>query len=593
MQDDKGIQLISPINQQSKEESQRKTITFPRTAENVSRIISMIPIPRDSKKFPQIKIILVLVAIQRLALYTLLNFQLNLDNVGFISHRCNLSKWNGEHDSILTFACSFLFAPIAGLLADWKFGRHRVLSFGLAMSFLGYSLLGFLFSLQLFSNDAICGAFFFFYYLSILIIVIGSSSFNAVIIPYGVDQMKEASVITTLPSYFHWYFFFINLGALLAGAGGVYHYSDNVNARLEILGYVFGAILLSFLSVLLFKISSMLGWLLPSPPQGNPLEKIIGVTKNAISIRISKRNTFDIYHKTKPLMDYAKSSLGGSYTFEQVEDVKTFFSMVLVLLSLALYFSEEYLSVNYYILQGYGFLNSYASIAPILISKVGIIASLITIVVLEFTILGRKFYRFLPRILHRFTLGFPLAIISILIAAILEYAQKTPCIFQDLHHNVSNSPPHPPMSKANDSFVYLQIFQYIVISISEVFVTVGSIEWVYAQSPEYLRAFTYGIFESVIGLGTFMPFIFNILIYKITCRDIDNGDGCAACWVYEPSCVRNGYCYSAYYFFTTILLMSIVAIIIFLLISFWYKPRMRQKLRGFQNFSSTTRPTVC
>ena len=581
---DRNIPLIARINTQTDENTQKK---IPESKlRKFCGLLRKIPIPRNSEKFPQIKILLILVAIERFSLFSILNFQLNLVETGLLGEVCHRKNWTGQEDSILTYAFSFLFAPIAGLLADWKFGRDRVLSFGLFMQFIGYATLGIIFSNQIFNNTTVCSVFYVFYYLSLLLIVIGCSSFNAVIIPYGVDQMREASVITTIPSYFHWYYFFINLGSFFSISSFPY-YENTLRYRFLIILNVFGAIILSFTALLLFKIPSIFGWLIPTPSQGNPVVKIYRVVINAINNRIRKHKQIDVYQKKKSLLDYAKFSNGGRYTFERVEDVKTFFSMLLVLFSLTWYYLEEFLDVQLYELQGDGFLFSYKSKTPIYISKVGAITSMVTIILLEYTTLGRKLYRVLPRILQRFIIGFPLATLSIFFATILEYVHKSPCIAAGIHHNTSSG--IPMLTTGHRYLAYLQICQYSLLSISEVLVTVGSIEWVYAQSPEYLRAFTYGIFESVIGLGTLLPFVSTIVLKYITCGVSEDGEWCPDCWVYTPTCVTKQYCYSTNYLFTVILATSVLSLVAFLLISCWYKPRMRQKLHGFQSFSVTNK----
>lgn len=582
MEDEKGIPLISRVNTQ-KDESSKKSAPQSKS-QKLTNALKSFPVPRDSGKFPQIKIVLILVAIQRFALYSILNFQLTVTKTGLLGRDCELDNWSGKEDSIVTYVCSFLFAPIAGLLADWKFGRHRVFSFGLVMQFIGYSALGVIFSNQIFINTTNCTVFHTAYYLSLLCVVIGCSSFNAVIIPYGVDQMREASVITTIPSFFHWYFFFINVGGLLA-LGGIEQQSHKLQDRLLAIVNVFLAIFSSFFAVLLYKISSTVGWLGPSPPQGNPLGKIYRVVKNAIGNKIDKHKQIDIYQQKKSLLDFAKHSNGGKFSFEQVEDVKTFFSMLLVLIALTLYYSGDYLDVNLYIVQADSFIYN-SSHLPIFVSKIGPITAMLFIVVLEYTTLGRKLYRVLPRILHRFLIGFPLAILSVLFATILDYIHKAPCIAASLHSNVSSE--IPTLSDGYDYLAYLQVFQYSMLNLSEVLVTVGSIEWVYAQSPEYLRALTYGLFESIIGFGTSVPFIFSIFVFSLTCQGADSGVGCPSCWMFVQNCIDNHFCSSSEYYLTVILVASVLSLVIFLLISCWYKPRMRQRVRGFQSFSSTT-----
>ena len=583
MEDEKGIPLISRVNTQNDETVKKPTLQS--NCKKLTNLFRRIPIPRDSGKFPQIKVVLLLVAIQRFALYSVLNFQLTVAKTGLLGRDCELENWSGEEDSIATYVCSFLFAPIAGLLADWKFGRHRVFSFGLLMQFIGYSALGVIFSNQIFINTTNCYVFHTAYYLSLLCVVIGCSCFNAVVVPYGVDQMREASVITTIPSFFHWYYFSICLGGLLA-FGGVEQQSHKLIDRLLAIINVFLAIFSSFAAVLLFKFSSTFGWLGPSPPQGNPLGKIYSVVKDAIGNKIDKQKQIDIYQQKKSLLDFAKHSNGGKFSFEQVEDVKTFFSVLLVLLALSWYYSGDYLDVNLYLVQGNSFINNYSSHLPILISKIGPITAMILIIILEYTTAGRKLYRVLPRILHRFLIGFPMAILSILFATILDYIHKSPCIEASLHSNISSG--IPTLTDGNDYLMYLQVFQYGLLNLSEVLVTVGSIEWVYAQSPEYLRALTYGIFESVIGFGSSLPFIFKIFMSYLTCQDTDSGVGCPDCWVYVRNCVENHFCSSTEYYLTVILFTSILSFVIFLLISCWYTPRMRQRIRGFQSFSSTT-----
>ena len=106
-----------------------------------------------------------------------------------------------------------------------------------------------------------------------------------------------------------------------------FHYLQWNGQYLILLGNLFLLINLSLVLVSLFCCNS---WLIKEPVSQNPFKLIYKVSKFAIKTKHLKRQSAFTYCEDEPIyrINYGKSKYGGPFTTEQVEDVKTFYRVL-------------------------------------------------------------------------------------------------------------------------------------------------------------------------------------------------------------------------------------------------------------------------
>ena len=230
-----------------------------------------------------------------------------------------------------------LLYPVAGFLSDTYFGKYKVILVSLNMVWLGSALLaaGFTRMDPIFTAE---------HYWSVGCIVLTATGYTVIglglvgirvnLIPFGVDQMQGASS-GELSSYFHWYYWWLAIGEALTTVTLPYIYVESF------VSYVFLLINI-FVSVFIVVLVSAAPKFEIQSNSGNPLRLIANVTRYALSMRKRRPLFQSAFHVGKPqpsLMDKALQEYGGRYTLEQVEDVKTFYRILFILISFIGYFA--------------------------------------------------------------------------------------------------------------------------------------------------------------------------------------------------------------------------------------------------------------
>ena len=249
------------------------------------------------------------------------------------------------------FVLVFLLYPFAGFLADVRYGRHKVLIASLCLLACGMALLSFD-SILLFTGYAkytfrrhghhgvvlyyiaACGG--------LIFLVLGFAGYEANFIQFGIDQLVDAPS-EYLGLFVHWVTWFIMLGTTFAQLNFslLNHCYDNVSVQRAIQSLPL--VSLALLVVLLAASRWKRHWFIKEPARSNPYRTVVKV------LNFARRHRHPIGHSdvmydehTEPTrMDFAKERYGGPFTTEQVEDVKTFLRILVILLALGPVFACE------------------------------------------------------------------------------------------------------------------------------------------------------------------------------------------------------------------------------------------------------------
>ena len=372
----------------------------------------------------------------------------------------------------------------------------------------------------------------------ILITTAGLGMFESNAIQFGMDQMLEASS-EQLSSFIHWYFWCAQIGPLVLFyiAIGASLYFENCKLKMDHvkkLSYTttnFFVLIISSIETVIFIFAVVYIYCSKQSHQNeqksrNPMKIICAVLKYSWKHKIPElRSALTYWENDIPSrIDLGKDKYGGPFTYEEVENVKSFFRLLLLILSL---FGFQLLGDGYsltqYILNRAGC----PSIIPywLLISNSQHIP-LVTVIlgIPMFQCIKRHFSRFIPNMLTRLWIGLLISMVnetlqSIFIIVIKDQNFYCPEIqnegfneglsircFYAVSNIIKNSScehfcSDPPVSYVT---LYFLIFPFLLYGISYLLVFMTVLEFICAQSPNTLKGLLIGIWYSTSSLKYMM-----------------------------------------------------------------------------------------
>ena len=353
---------------------------------------------------------------------------------------------------------TLLFYPVLGLVADLKYNRYNFVKVSIILLFIA-SLLMLLFvtvilALSVVNTqlvDPVPPYIWPIYGGTISFVILSLGIFDAVGIQFGMDQMVEASS-DQISAFTHWYYWSMNIGigvqALLLTCGlpvissCTFHVKSIVHPK-EWESYVY---LYSFLPVLVLQTAALSaawfflykfkGHLTIEPSGHNPYIMVYKVLQYTWHHkRPERRSAFTYWEEDiPPRIDLGKSKYGGPFTTEEVEDVKTFILLLLILVSLfGLHLADNGYSLIEHLnckLCPSAFVHAGVSVSPNILQTVTV---LVSVPILHFAILP-QFHRYIPNMLHRLGIGVvlvffqQLAEMVIVLASWEDYGSCSPLI---------------------------------------------------------------------------------------------------------------------------------------------------------------------
>ncbi len=254
----------------------------------------------------------------------------------------SVSKWKENLTSTNTVVMCSLLYPIFGLLADVYFGRYKVVKWSIwimwmvAIFFCATSA-----GLKMYKKS-----FCYIYrhnlrYASFFVMSIGLGGFQANIIQLGIDQLIDASSCE-ITSFLRWYTWLWFLSKLLVIASQSC-FCGNYQLGLYLL-------LPAFLTVAVALDYILGGWLVKEPTSNNPIVSIAKVLYYAIKNKYPRQRSAFTYWDDKPFtrIDLGKSKYGGPFTTEEVENVKTFWRILAVIIGTTIFAGIMINSVSLY-----------------------------------------------------------------------------------------------------------------------------------------------------------------------------------------------------------------------------------------------------
>ena len=234
--------------------------------------------------------------------------------------------------AVLPLVSFLAFAPLAGWLADSKFGNFKVFTFGavlLLLSVLISSMCTILITninswASVLSSAVVPIAY--------TLWLVGLAACLVTALQLGLDQMPDASTMNKI-SFINSFFFSVSLGFCVYDLlWNLLHFctvSDSNQVITQVLSLL-PVLSMSIVCCTIFLLAPK--WLIVEPKSPQALKTIYQVLKFAAKHKAPlNRSALTYWEEDMPSrLDLGKSRFGGPFTTEQLEDVKTFFKIIAI-----------------------------------------------------------------------------------------------------------------------------------------------------------------------------------------------------------------------------------------------------------------------
>ena len=436
---------------------------------------------------------------------------------------------------------SYLFYPLCGWIAEVWFTKFRMIKWSfnvMLISSVTMSISGILFIVT--TKGFVLSSYPVYFIVVFMVTgLLGLGIYEANAIQFGMDQMLESSS-EQLSSFIHWHFWCVNIGTLVTyyAIVGTVHFldclfdaDDTVNTFNHLLGWIiislsFFQILIALCGILLIFMAKK--YLRIEETYKNPLRIVIKVVIYSLKHKHpERRSAFTYWENYIPSrIDLGKEKYGGPFTYEQVEDVKTMFGLLLLIVSLIGYhlLGDGY-SLTYYIMNTVG--------CPTLVPFIGMVLNpehIITLIVVFCIPIYHFMKKYLLRnsssLLTRLWIGLFLCLVNESIQCIYSnflkqrqfmcpkiVAYDNPlllmkCTVSNIRVHRNNSCEYLcTTSPINDPLVYLSLVPLILNGLSYLLVFVTTVEFICAQSPNAMKGLLIGVWYSMLSVKYMVVYV--------------------------------------------------------------------------------------
>ena len=467
-------------------------------------------------------------------------------------------------------AVVYLLYPVAGLMGEVCLSRYKLMIAGTILALIGIvisvptAIFGLLKSGQCLVTfkcsidypllGAAC--------IGLVIYQFGLGLFEANAIQFGTDQLQFASN-DKLSVFVNWYFLsliIINSFIPVTCAIGIGISYPSVDEKvISIAAAIFGIFSFISISIILFCCCSCHSHFTTEPVgQFNPVKHIFKVLKYARHHSQPVFRSAFTYGEVPSRLDLAKNRYGGPFTTEEVENVKTFGRILLVLISLFgfllipntlssftayynyYYFSDEQQSASEYFILYYV---NIQYILPVLLIPVHML------------IIRPCFNRYTYRIsiLNKMGAGLILVVMSLglMIGVDVSLYKFIESVNLSSHENISlDSTPFNESASPPDYILPVVIVSQFLNGLSLILVFLSALEFILAQGPHSMQGLLIGLWYSYQSVYVLFQIPFRIRNFF-------------ECFDYRLTVLKT--------------CLAVLSLIIFIIISCWYKYRQREE----------------
>ena len=441
-------------------------------------------------------------------------------------------------NAVLTLVA--IFAPVAGLLTDIRFSRHRAIlctSYAILAKFalLVAAILVLYFTKDTNPNTALRR-----YILYSVMIIISTIYIVFLInaIQFGMDQLHD-SPTDDLIMFIHWYVWIYHTCSLNAEViWNLLSYDPAKISHFSMTQLVgIAVIVVTVVSIVVLKILSMCvlrwrkNWFLLEKTGLNPYKLVYRVSKFAYHHKVPLRRSAFTYNAEESFsrMDTAKLKYGGPFTTKEVEDVKAVWGILRVLLSAGPAFLLQaviqsmlplFAKHGKFLLSNYTIGNNTHTrifhtedMARYMIISNGLLNPLLVVICIPLYLcwIRPRIAHYMPGMMKRIQIAIFLTLLSLLstfamdlVIHIRDSVGDVNCMFngfnKDNTNNEATISPNDPLGTALYQDLFFLTCQHILSALVNMLMDIAVLEFICSQSPYSMKGLLLGLSFSIKSL---------------------------------------------------------------------------------------------
>ena len=498
-----------------------------------------------------------------------------------------LDVWSSAILACVMALIFLVLSPLAGFLADVKFGRYKVLMCTSYFMVVSTSLVVLAGGLNAFTVHTLnyyfyilCALFIF----SMLVYICGRVFFLANVLQFGTDQLCDAptrySVLFLIA-----YYWCDNLSSVLTSSINISTHEFIINHSLNVIEntnklkvilyalMLIGSTLVS--TIILLILFKKKHWFMTENIRDNPYRLIYNVIKFALQHKKPiRRSAFTYCDNERPSrLDFAKQRYGGPFTTEQVEDVKVLFNILYVLLSLSPVFFLDLSASSTVIHRTSPSLASHnaSSLLITFFLNSGVLSPLLAVFCIPLYLLTVKslLSKYLPNMFKR--MGLSIALFEVLFMCYFLWDIFGNGGVENIFGNGGVENKAYSYFVCTENISHFLLYRSIVPLHYTIWFTLGNIlsslahavlyiavwEFICCQSPQYMKGLLFGLFYAMKAFCQFLAATVKVLFlltWKLQFTD----------------------CQSGYYLLN--LIIGLITFVIFISVAYRYKYRKRDDI---------------
>ena len=451
--------------------------------------------------------------------------------IGYIASDNTVSSQNA---GIALLALNYVVLPtylVTGLAADICIGRYKIIVASIYCAFIGWITLCVSFYVtHKFVHFTLVAVGF-------LLGTVGAAGIQSIAIPFNIDQMIGATA-DELSNIIYWHCFGYPFGLSLMTVLGCFITDELYQQSIAI---CVSGVAITIVMVTYYLLKHHLD---TTPLLTNPVKLIVKVLHYARKNKHPRhRSALTYWEESAPSrLDLGKDKYGGPFTEEEVEDVKTFFRYLPLLVCLFGYTAVIIFSPSFTITSNAG--RSKAMYSCLLNNSLELAYLTVSILLIMYKVVFSKCcYKYVPSMLKRIGLGLCLLLLSMIVLVAMDlqhYNTASNCTLSSITYNSTNT-----------NLIFTSLFQ-VICGIGSVAVLLVSLELTVAQSPVHMRGPMVGVWYGAIA-------VFSVLSYAI----------------YVPHTLIHSHC--TLYFHVTVSVCVVVTILVYGVLAKCYKLRTRNE----------------